>query len=69
MSADCSGTLSPPEILPSTRDQIVKELLAEMRHQLANRNDAGVVMLSEILATFTRAAPDPELLAFGANQQ
>lgn len=48
-----------------TRTQIVREILAEMRVKLAERDDAGVIYLSEVLSTFTQAAPDPEQIAFG----
>ncbi len=48
----------------SHRDEIVKALLAEMRAKLAERDEAGVLCLSNILATFTAEPSIPEEMAF-----
>lgn len=50
--------------MSDTHSQIVRELLAEMRAKLAERDDAGVVYFSQILTTFTKTPVDPEQIAF-----
>lgn len=48
-------------MLTITQEQIVRALLAEMRAKLAEGDEAGVLCLSGILATFSSEAALPEL--------